>query len=133
MPKEVCFRCNNDLVITDEHNTITFYKCDICKRGYAKSAGKSLTDRWLSPISIVIYDIIYVKQKVSDKIVEGNAMRFLKRLDKEKMEALIEDIDDEINNPKQKLVDMLDLKGTTEEIARDYLRRLSIEIKKHQL
>ena len=132
MKNEICFRCNTSLIITDQSKAITFDKCDKCKRAYAKSVGKSLTDRWLSPISIAMYYIIFATQKVPDKMIKETANEFLERFGTKKINILLEDIDEEINNPKQKLVDMLDLKGT-EEIARDYLRRLSIEIKKKLL
>ena len=131
MAKEVCFRCNGDLVITDEYDTITFYKCDECKRAYAKSVGKSLTDKWLNPISIALYRIIFETEIVSDEFIAQSVIS-LAHLDVEQIKLMVEEIEEELNYPKQKLVDVLDLKGT-EKIARDYLFRFSAELKRRLL
>ena len=128
MEKELCFRCSGNLAVTEEHEDITFYECKDCKRRYAKSLGKSLTDRWMNPISIALYAIIFDTEKVSHERIE-NMMKSYDNKTLEQKKQLIEEIEEEIRNPKQKLVDMLDLKGT-EEIARDYLYRFAIELKK---
>lgn len=131
MRKKFCFRCENELIITEKYDDITFYECTKCNRNYAKAKGKSLTDRWGSAISIALYSIIFAKQKIAAEEIKKDAIEFYERYNKQELKVLIQDIDDEINKPKQKLVDILDLKGT-EEIARDFLSQLSIEIKKLQ-
>jgi len=131
MQKEHCFRCDNDLIMIENHDEITFYKCEKCNRNYAKSTGKSLTDRWGSAISIPLYLIIFEKEKVAIQRIKQYAKGFYEDREKYDLKILIEEIDDEINHPKQQLIDIHDAYGT-EEIARDFLHQLSIEIKKLQ-
>lgn len=124
---EYCFRCNERLVLTEEHEEITFYYCEPCKRAYAKKLGKSLTDRWLSPISIVLYGLIFETGKIPDEVIE----RILKRIEHlttEQLKLIADDIEDELQTPKQRLVDMLDLHGT-EEDTRDFLQRFVQRLK----
>jgi len=127
MHKETCLRCKGDLITTEKHKEITFYECQNCKRTYAKSIGKSLTDRWSNPISIALYGIIFEKEIVSDEFII-HAVGSLSHLDEKQKNILIEEIEEELNHPKQQLIHMLNLKGT-EEIARDYLSRLVEELK----
>jgi hypothetical protein len=129
MQKEYCFRCTNELITTNVFDDITFYECQQCERNYAKATGRSLTDRWGSPISIPLYSIIFTTEIVEEEEVKELALTFQENYSKKRIAIIIDDIDEEIKHPKQKIVDMLDLKGT-EEIARDFLKRLSAEMKK---
>ncbi|WP_019668337.1 hypothetical protein [Eudoraea adriatica] len=124
---EICFRCNKPLYLTEKLEDISFYNCASCKRNYAKEPGKDLTDRWMSPLSIVLYDIIYNKERISDETIEIVADR-INTYETKQIEAIIDDINEELVNPKQKLIAILDLHGT-EENARDYLKRLVKRLK----
>ena len=127
MQKEACFRCNGELIITNKSEDITFYQCNNCKRSFSQSEGKSITDRWMSPISLALYPIIFKTKIVSDECIDRSIIAF-SHFDKNQKKLMIEEIEEELANPKQKLVDILDLKGT-EVIARDYLSRLAASLK----
>ena len=121
--KEKCFRCGNTLVILEDLKEIIFYECQHCMRGYAKKPKQNLTDRWLSPISLVLYEIIFETERISDLRIQRIAEDIKKRWNKERINLFIDDALEELKTPRQKLVDMLGLKGT-EENTRDYLNRL---------
>ena len=123
----ICFRCNKPLLLAEELEAISFYKCTSCNRDYAKKPGKGLTDRWLSPLSLVLYDIIFIKERISDEIIE-NVSNEINHYEAKKVKFIKDDIVEELTNPKQKLIDMLGIQGT-EENARDYLKRLLKKLK----
>ncbi len=128
MEKDFCFRCGTTLFFLQDSNNIFSSECKKCGQGYAKEKGKTLIEsRKDSSFSISLYSIIFERKKVSDEKINQLASSYLE-YDKRYIKVLIEDIDEELTNPKRKLTNFHNMLGT-EEIARDYLKRLSIEIK----
>ncbi|WP_422104032.1 hypothetical protein [Winogradskyella sp.] len=128
MEEDFCFKCGTKLLFSLDSNTILSSECKKCGQGYAKEKGKTLIDSrkdW--SFAIPLYAIIFEKEKVSHQKINQMASGYLE-YDKRYIKVLIEDIDEELINPKRKLTAFHDMLGT-EEIARDYLKRLSMEIK----
>jgi|GEM_PF-866869 len=124
---EPCFRCNAQLTFIEEHKDVSFYYCNNCERRYSKKGDKQITDAWLSPISTVLYGIIFENDYIPDEKARENA-EDLKHFSKDELGQIISDIEEELANPKQRLIDMLNLHGT-EENTRDYLKRIVVLIK----
>ena len=132
MEKDFCFKCGTILIFSEDSDKIYSSDCTKCGQGYAKQKGETLIEsREDSSFTLPLYSIIFEKERVSDERITQIASTFLEQYDKRWVKIFIEDIDEEINNPKRKLVELLNLNGT-EKIARDYLNRLSKEIK-HRL
>ncbi|MCB4800214.1 hypothetical protein [Neotamlana laminarinivorans] len=128
MEEDFCFRCGANLLFSLDSNNIFSSEYEKCGQGYAKEKGRTLIDsRKNSSFAIPLYSIIFEKGKVSNQKINQIASTYLE-YDKRYIKVLIEDIDEELTNPKRKLTNFHNMIGT-EEIARDYLKRLSIEIK----
>jgi hypothetical protein len=117
---EICFRCKNNLVdITpDDLEGIQFFGCHGCGSHYTKNPGKQLCDRWLMPITLPLYNVIF-EENPMDKLKQTMFM-----LRKEKPEGLIqivEHIKDELNEPKQNLCDTHDFVYPNEAKLREFL------------
>ncbi|WP_299277969.1 hypothetical protein [uncultured Psychroserpens sp.] len=129
MEEDFCFRCGTTLFFSQDSNTIFSGECEKCGQGYAKEKGKTLIEsRKDSSFAILLYSIIFETENVSNEKINNISSAYLE-YDKRYLKVLIEDIDDELTNPKRKLTNFHNLHGT-EEIARDYLKRLSEEMKK---
>ncbi len=117
---EYCLRCKNIKleVLPDSTDVINFYSCPKCLRHYAKEPGQLLCDRWLSPLSLVLYPIIFDSNPQSR--VKEIADLLKRDFSQEKIEILINEINDELNNPKQKLKDILNFKASEQNI-REFL------------
>ncbi len=128
MENDFCFRCGTTLIFSEDSNNIYSSECEKCEQGYSKEMGKSLIEsRGVSSFTIPLYSIIFEKEKISEERINQIASSYIE-YDKRYIKSFTEDIDEEISNPKRKLIDLLNLEGT-EEIARDYLNRLSNKIK----
>jgi len=123
---EVCFRCGGRLSLLERRDDLEFLKCVTCERQYSRREGRAITDRWLSPISLALYGIIFQDSPISEKRLKQLAGS-LDHLSSDEIGVLIAEIDSELQNPRQSLVDMMDL-SCSEEFARDYLRRLLHEL-----
>lgn len=128
MEKDFCYKCGTTLFFFKGLNNILSSECKKCGQGYGKEKGKTLIEnRRDSSFAIPLYSIIFEKEKVSNARIDQIASTY-NEYDERYLEVFLEDIDNELTNPKRKLTDFHNLYGT-EEIARDYLNRLSREIK----
>ena len=99
--------------------------CPKCQRHYTKESGQSLHDRWLSPLSLALYPIIFNSNPESR--VKEIADLLKRDFSQKKLDILINDINDELNNPKQKLKEILNLKASEQDI-REFLALLRDKI-----
>jgi hypothetical protein len=127
---EYCLRCKDvELDLLPESSPrITFYACSNCNRHYAKQPEESLHDRWLSPLSIVLYPVIFVPkpQLHAQKAAEG----FFHHGDysEEWLKRVLSDIENELETPTQKVREILELEATEEDL-REYLELFRRELK----
>ena len=123
----ICFRCNGELVLIQSVESIEFFKCESCKREFARENRNELTDRWGSPISIALYSIIFEKEPISEEHIDFTAHELIEQFN-DNIEEFINEISIELINPKQKVSEILNMLGN-EKIARDYLKRLVVKLK----
>lgn len=98
-----CYRCEGVLEkLPESVPKVAFFECLTCGWHFAKVPGKNLHDRWLSPLSIVLYSIIYAKDpsEHSESIADSISQR-------EDADLIIREIDQEIAHPKQKVSEIL--------------------------
>lgn len=128
MEKDVCYRCGTNLIFSKDSNGFLYSKCEKCGYDYVKENDKPLIEgRKDSSFAFLLYPIIFETKKISKERIKQIATNILE-YDINYIKILIEDIDEELIHPKRKLIDLLNLNGS-EDIARDYLGRLSMEIK----
>ena len=73
-----CLRCDGQTLVSVESpkdKGITFFECPKCKRHYTLAEGRTLTDRWLSPITLPLYSTIFSSNPPED--AERVALQFL--------------------------------------------------------
>lgn len=121
---EKCFRCGADLEIDTRSKTdeITFFDCRPCRRSYARALGQGLTDRWLSPISLALYPVIFSSNPANEaeRLAAGHA----RGRSRKQLQVLLDDIREELAHPRQRVRDILGI-AASEENAREYLRRFA--------
>ncbi len=126
-----CPRCKSSELrrLPESTSEIDFYECSPCQWQYAKEAGQQeVHDRWLSPISLVLYGIIFDKVPLTS--VERIADNFLKNYSDSEIEGIVREIDREIANPIQKVSEILELvHSPSEETVRAFLHGVNNRIK----
>ncbi len=130
---EYCLRCNDSEleVLSASSPEITFYSCPTCGRHYAKQPGESLHDRWLSPLSGVLYGVIFERKpqkrakEMAERFYQGREFYTEKWL----KVWVLGDIQSELEHPKQKVKEILEGMHASEEDLREYLRLFAIELK----
>jgi hypothetical protein len=116
----ICLRCDGVTIEPLESpDGIEFFRCPSCLRNYARRAGMGLTDRWMSPISLVLYAVIFETDPCSS--ADRVARAFLAKKTPEHLRRIVDDIRDELARPKQRVRDILKLRANEVEL-REYLR-----------
>jgi hypothetical protein len=130
---EYCLRCKDSEleVLSDSSPEITFYACPTCGRHYAKQPGESLHDRWLSPLSGVLYGVIFgLKPQKRAKEMAEHFYQGREFCTEEWLKVyVLGDIQSELEHPKQKVKEILEGMRASEEDLREYLRLFAEELK----
>jgi hypothetical protein len=120
--RAMCLRCTGvELVPSGPFQPeIEFFDCPVCQRRYARQPGRSLTFRWLHPISLLLYPILF------DVYLVGRARAMLQAAQQppsqpEAARRMIEEIELELTQPTLQVRDILD-NPQTEEQCRQFLR-----------
>ncbi len=110
-----CLRCEG--VKLEGAPSIRFFRCPQCGRQYALKGNGALVDRWLSPISLVLYPILFSARPQDDG---GRVVEMF--LDRSARPHIVSEIRAELARPTQRVRDILDLReGVTEQDVRDFL------------
>ncbi len=121
-PGLTCPRCRTvGLETLDASPGITFYRCPGCSRQYARTPGAGLVDRWLSPVSLALYGVIFESDAIP------HAPRIAQDLTRERdpasLAALAREIQLELDEPTQQVRDILPMAAPkTEEHLRAFLQ-----------
>jgi len=123
MANLACLRCDSTplTALPDSNDQITFYQCPTCLRQYAQRAGRTLCDRWLSSLSIVLYGIQFEPHPQAG--AERVARSLLQQQTPEEITRMISEIEAELQEPRQQVRDILNLPQAEEEV-RAFLRRV---------
>ena len=121
MSEHLCLRCKTVTLVELEplDPRITFFECPECRRHYALKPGKELTFRWLHPISLALYGVIFddaPTERVADVVASFVAQRLA-----EELAVFVREIRFELDEPTQQVRDILDCRASEQEL-RDYLR-----------
>lgn len=118
-PEPFCLRCSDVrlLKLAESDREIAFYECPTCFRQYAQLSGQSLTYRWLHPISLALYGVIFDPEPL------GRAQHVAEMLLKKSPEdiaAIVAEIELELQRPTQTVRDILK-NVASEEMCRRFL------------
>lgn len=120
MGEHYCLRCKT-MALTElgpAYPDIRFFECPSCRRHYALKPGKQLTFRWLHPITLPLYDVIFDTEPVNR--AGSAAALFVEQKPPEQMQQMVEEIRLELANPTQQLRHIFDCHAPEEEL-REYL------------
>jgi hypothetical protein len=115
-----CLRCKsvslNDLPSPEG---IQFFECPKCHRQFAMQPGRAMTFRWLHPISLALYPVIFDTDPAARAATVAEELS--KSQTSEWLSSLINEIDLELADPTQDLSVMLDCRASDARL-RDFLR-----------
>jgi hypothetical protein len=115
-----CLRCKDvALASLSPVQDIAFFECPQCRRQYALKPGKDLTFRWGHPISHLLYPVIFSTSPLAAE-VNRVVRTILETTSESDRKAAVEETVLELNDPTQKLVDILDCRASEAEL-REYL------------
>jgi hypothetical protein len=129
-----CLKCECS-ELCDEGDS--FYRCPECNRRFRLHGGRELVERWLGPISLVLYSVIFTRspQLRASEIAEGlyqsalpNGKGMFRKFTWAQLQYLVDEIESEISNPTQKVKDILKCAGSESDL-REYLRLVAKELK----
>jgi hypothetical protein len=125
-------RCDDTVLrlLPESSREIKFYRCPTCGWNYAKGQGESLHDRWLSPISLVLY--LVTSTKDPRERIDQIADQFIEQRNRDELSTLVREIDRELEEPTQRVTEILDFAHSpSEEIVREFLGGVSLRLKEH--
>ena len=129
-----CLKCE-DSVLADEGDS--FYKCPLCNRRFRRKTDGSLVERWLGPVSAVLYAVIFDRSPKSraSEISEGlyqsvipNGKSMFRRFTYDQIQYLIKEIEGELSNPTQNVKDILGCVGSESDL-REFLSLVVKQLK----
>jgi len=115
-----CLRCKTmELSELDSPEGISFFECPKCHRPFARKSGGALCFRWLHPISLILYPVIFEAnpgqscERVADMLAEQESS--------ERIKLIVQEIRLELDDPTQQVRDILECHASEAEL-RKYLR-----------
>lgn len=128
-----CPKCNNfDLKSTNDG----FYCCICCNRNFNLRSDGQLVDRWGSPLSIVLYPVIFEKfpQSKAEAIaldlyqsISPQKNGGFREFTREEIVFLLSEIKEELASPTQEVKKILNCIGS-EQSLREYLGAVALKL-----
>ena len=116
-----CLRCSGvELArLPESTEEITFFECPSCHRHYALSPGHSLNYRWLHPVSLALYCVLFNREPLS--AAPFVAKELVRGRSRDASLKMIEEIELELERPTQNVREILD-NPQSEEECREFLQ-----------
>jgi hypothetical protein len=121
-----CPRCGRVLTRTESYSSIRFFECVPCRRAYARQSGQGLHERWLGPLSLVLYGVIFEKRP-QDAATRIAALY----VDDPRRDELVAEIRLELRQPSQSVREILDLRASETDL-REFLALVADELEREQ-
>ena len=114
-----CLRCKSvSLNELPSPEGIQFFECPECHRQFAMQPGRSMTFRWLHPISVALYSVIFDTDPAPRATAVAEELS--KSQTSEWLSSLVSEIDLELADPTQDLSVMVDCRASDAKL-RDFL------------
>jgi transposase-like protein len=123
-----CLRCKtSELTALPSPSSVSFFECPKCRRSFARKSGGELCFRWLHPISLVLYPVIFEANPIQDceRVVE----MFAKQESSERIKLIVQEIKLELDDPTQQVSDILECVASEGDL-RKYLRCVADRLEK---
>jgi hypothetical protein len=116
-----CLRCSDiELIrLPGSTNSITFFECPACHRQYAQKPEGALVYRWLHPVSLPLYAVLFEAEPLSQ--AQAVAEGFVRSYSRDQLTIMIDEIELELQHPTQNVRDILDSLAS-EEKCREFLK-----------
>src|SRR5215467_10773854 len=85
---------------------IEFFECPKCSRHYARKPGGRLTFRWLHPVSLPLYAVLFVTDPLERTCAVAD--QFVAERSAEEMNRIADEIQLELEHPTQNIREILD-------------------------
>ena len=123
-----CLRCLGVelILLTESTNLIAFFECPSCHRHYAQKHGRPLVYRWLHPVSLPLYAVLFDPEPLPK--AQSVAKHLAKNRSKETLNMMIDEIELELHHPTQNIRDILD-NYASEEKCREFLEAFVAQIR----
>ena len=128
-PGPACPRCGTVRLRTlaESSPEIDFFECPTCGRHFAQKPGQGMTFRWLHPISLVLYPVIFSASPAAE--AERVAAQFAEQWTREQVDLTIREIRLELEEPTQRVRDIVGCHASEAEL-RGYLRLVAAHLEK---
>lgn len=95
-----CPKCETTELVTlpDSTEGMLFFRCATCGRELAKKEGQTITERWLSPISVALYLAIFNR---SHEQALSIAQMLVKQHPRDFIDRFLIEATDELAHPSQ--------------------------------
>lgn len=122
-----CLRCQTPLenVTPTSTEQVRFFSCPHCHCQYTQNEQGRLFDRWLMPLTVPLYMILFEKEPLT--CIERVAS-FVMEKPSEYRKVLLEHIDAELSLPTQRLSDIHKFSYANEQQLREFLAKLRATI-----
>jgi hypothetical protein len=121
-----CLRCAVPLSPTGQADTLRFHECPRCRRAFTEHADGTLVERWLGPLSVALYGVIFDPRPQEPARVRAVA-NGLDHLDTEQITA---EIRLELAHPTQPIAEIVGPMRAGEDDLREFLRLLADELER---
>jgi hypothetical protein len=123
-----CLRCKTpELIALDSPDGISFFECPECHRNFARKRGGELCFRWMHPISLVLYPVIF--EPDPGQHCERVAEMFAEQESGERIKLIVQEIKLELDDPTQQVRDILECRASEGDL-REYLRCVADRLEK---
>ncbi len=126
-PVKICLRCASELSCSRDSRdgVIDFFDCPECHSRYAQAPGQCLHDRWLMPLTLPLYMVMFDQKPVEKAEFVAQAMM---ERGPGFAEVVLEHVNEELARPKQKVREIHDLVCKDEALLRKFLKQFSQEL-----
>jgi hypothetical protein len=119
-----CLRCAVPLSPTGQADPLRFHQCPRCGRAFTERADGTLVERWLGPLSVALYGVIFDPRPQEPERVRAVADT-LGHLDTGHIAA---EIRLELAHPTQPVAEIVGPMRAGEDDLREFLRLLADEL-----
>jgi hypothetical protein len=121
-----CLRCAVPLSPTGQADPLRFHQCPRCGRAFTERADGTLVERWLGPLSVALYGVIFDPRPQEPERVRAVADT-LGHLDASRIAA---EIRLELAHPTQPVGEIVGPMRAGEDDLREFLRLLADELER---